>query len=157
MRCPLDNIALIRRTLNRDYPGWTVEYFPCQVHDEDHEIRADVLQPSFVRPGPVARGAAAAVMTKPAGRVLDNGLFCTHATAANPLVGNCAFCGTRLHVHQADLGAVKSGRAGTGFLEEKCPACHRPNAVHAAYGLGGIRTSRIVEGGPAMQMKFRVG
>ena len=88
-------------------------------------------------------------------RFLPGGLPCFHESTSDVLTASCAYCGTTLHAHRDELGRVKSGRLGTGYLEEKCPACHRANAVFPTYGDTAIRTTRLVEGAPAIQMKLR--
>lgn len=87
-------------------------------------------------------------------RLLDGGLRCFHDSGAPAMAGACAYCSAVLHVHRDALGRVKSGAHQAGYLEERCPACHRANAVVPAYGLGGIRVAKLVEGAPAMQMKL---
>lgn len=87
-------------------------------------------------------------------RIIEGGLRCFHKSRAPALAADCAYCGTQLHVHQDDLGRVKSGRHDVGYLVEKCPACHRPNAVFPAYGIGGIRAQKLSGVSPAMQMKI---
>ena len=147
MACALRIEGWLRRRLDLTEPGWTVQYFPCPEHGEDHEIRSGLLVSA-------PQGGQVRVSAAPRGRVIEGGQFCTHRTTSQAIAAPCAYCGTRLHVHQDALGAVKSGRAGASFVEERCPACHRANAVLPAYGLGGVRTSQIVDGAPALQLSL---
>ena len=50
------------------------------------------------------------------------------------------------------MGRVKSGHAGQGYLVQRCPACHRYNAVYPVYGKRAIRTSKLEGDAPVMQL-----
>ena len=149
--CALDYADELRRSLDQDKPGWTVEMVRCPLHGGYHELVANPGQ------RPLSGGSdEAAGRRKPAQRfaLLEGGLRCFHQSRAPALSGPCAHCGTTLHTHQDLLGRVKSGRLGKGYIEERCPACHRSNAVFPAYGVGGIRVMRVADGEAAMQMKL---
>lgn len=142
----------LRATLDRDEPGWTVEDMWCRLHQEYHELKPAPGQRAML----ATPERAAMKPARPTQRfvVLEGGVRCFHANTSPALAGPCAYCGVMLHTHADALGAVKSGRAGAGYLEERCPACHRANAVYPAYGLGGIRVMPLAEEGPVMQMKL---
>ena len=154
--CRLEYAEELRRSNDRYDPQWAVDSIWCPLHQEYHEFSRDIPQV------PMAIGASERPSPLPGKTrqkkfsLLPDGRACFHDNSSPAVSGPCPHCGTILHVHQDMLGPLKSGRHGTGYLEERCPACHRWSAVHAAYGLGGIRTSKLAEGGPAMQMKLRM-
>lgn len=150
--CALEYAEELKRALDEDKPGWTREQVRCPLHGGYHELVADPGQLSLLAG---AEGDAGRPRWPgPRFRLLASGLACFHESTSDALAAPCAYCGTTLHAHKDALGRVKSGRQGTGYLEERCPACHQINAVFPAYGLGGIRVAKIAEGAPAMQMKL---
>ncbi len=151
MRCALQYAKSLRAGLDRDYPGWTVELIWCPWHREKHEIISDIRQAPLLA-SPVSRTGA--TFHRPSHRPRPVGWCPWHETASPQLTAPCAYCDTQLHVHQPELAKVKSGRQELGYLVERCPACHRYNAVIPAYGLGGIRTSRLADGAPVLQLKL---
>lgn len=141
-----------RRILDEDKPDWTEERVWCPPHRQFHTLVRQLGQIAMLGQDEDEQRTTG---RRPAGVLLADGkTLCFHGNGSAAVYGDCAYCGARLHAHQSDLAAVKSGKAEAGYLEEKCPACHRPNAVHAAYGLGGIRTTRLEAGAPAMQGKL---
>lgn len=51
--------------------------------------------------------------------------YCGHDAKDEAVWGRCAHCGTAMHVHRSQLREAKR----EGYILERCPACHRPNAV----------------------------
>ena len=150
--CSLDYAGELRRSLNRDKPGWTLELVRCPKHGGYHELTPDGGRMFSL----AAEGQESDPARRPLVRfrLLDDGARCFHESRAPSLSAACAYCGATLHAHKDDLGRVKSRSHVAGFLTERCPACHRANAVFPAYGLGGIRVSKLAEGAPAMQGKL---
>lgn len=151
--CALAYAEELKRALDQDKPGWTQEEVWCPLHREHHELSA-------APPGQLFRlGAQETVPGAPGAlgarfKLLPGGLRCFHESTAEALEAPCAHCGASLHAHKDELGRVKSGRHGAGFLEERCPACHRANAVFPTRRAGGIWTSKLAEGVPAVQTKL---
>ncbi len=142
---------MIRVDLDRDEPGWETSSYRCPPCGEWHDIIRNVEQlqlgdkrslnsgKSVRRLPPIPNGA-------PAG-------YCRwHQTASPERVAPCAYCGTQLHVHQDALAKVKPGQGEHDtYLVEKCPACHRPNAVHPTYVEGVVRASKLDGDTPVTQ------
>lgn len=153
MDCPLE--PMIRKILDEDKPGWIEETFACRLHWTEHRI---VREPGQVTLLPQSLDGAERNPAKkqwPRGHLLEDRTMCFHLgdeARGRPLFGACAYCGTSLHVHAESLGAVKSGRRGTAYLEQRCPACHVANAVYPTAS-SGVRTAKLA-GAPAMQMKL---
>lgn len=163
--CALDYARELRRSLDLEKPGWVRELVRCPHHGGYHELLPADGQLFSVATDGQDSGAERRPLVR--FRLLPGGLSCFHESKADVLAAPCAHCGAMLHAHKDALGRVKSGRqrgdraeaksevpVGRGYLEERCPACHRANAVFPAHGLGGIRTAQLAEGAPAMQMKF---
>ena len=154
--CALEYADDIRRSNDRLEPGWSRDRVWCRLHQVYHELMPGPGQRSFIRSVEVDPRT----LHSPKGRVrfLQGRLPCFHENAGTDvLTAPCAYCGTMLHAHRDELGRIKSGRLGKGFLEEHCPACHRANAVFPTYGDMAIRTTRVIDGKPAMQMQFHAG
>ena len=148
-----------RQILDEDKPGWTDETVWCQPHRTMHRLlRAPgqlAILPKASDPGSQAQAAH----RHQKGELLADGTLCFHGNpdkSGPAIYGACAYCNTRLHVHHDALGGVKSGRHGAAYMEERCPACHRPNAVYPDRLGGGIRTERMVDGAPVLQMKLSI-
>lgn len=76
-----------------------------------------------------------------------------HRTTAQRAEATCAYCGAELHVHKPQLAEAE--REGRLHLE-RCPACHRANAVQRAHGQGfAVRTAQVEAGQPVMQLGLR--
>lgn len=146
-------LAIIRQSMDRDEPGWIQTSYFCPPCREWHEIIAGTKQLQLSADAPV--DAAAPTNTRrlpPLKPGAPEGWCRWHDRASPQLSAPCAFCGTPVHVHRDALGKVKSGAAEHGYLTERCPACHRYNAVHPTYGKSGIRTSKLEGDTPVMQM-----
>lgn len=99
-----------------------------------------------------------------------------HRTSSPMLTAPCAHvgCAYSVHVHQDMLGALRPGRGSQGWLVEKCPHGHHDNAVMLEPGFdleravylmdrdgkneiaGAVRTARLVEGRPVLQLRLKV-
>ena len=135
-------------------PNWTEMTFYCPFCREDHVLLAGEKQGTMI-----ARQAA----RTPAARRRPSGLppmkpnapegWCRwHRTASPQLTAPCAWetCRAPVHVHQNALGRVK-----TAYLVERCPTCHRNNAVYPTYGAG-IRTTKMAGDTPVLQTTLRI-
>ena len=145
-------IKMMRKGMDRDYPGWTEETFFCPACREDHVLVSDAKQLQFV-PGQDLHSSSTnqrSLPPIPAGA--PEGYCRWHQTASPELSAPCAYCQTQLHVHQDAMGHVKSGQTEQGYLIQRCPACHRENAVHPIYGKRGVRTSKLEGDSPVLQM-----
>lgn len=119
----------LRRWMDREEPGWTSDRVFCPAHQEDHELLpAEGQRPLGQRldDPAVARGKRREVVGRPIEGPKGSGktVLCFHETTAEPVFGPCAYCRAWLHTHQSILGGARSGRLG-GYVEERCPACHR--------------------------------
>lgn len=77
-----------------------------------------------------------------------------HETATAAVVALCAHCGTaRLHVHTQQVVAAKR----QGYIIERCPACHRYNAVMAAHRGGGVGTLKMEDGQLVREPEMALG
>lgn len=148
--------AVHMRILDEDQPGWTVATVWCRFHRAEHQYTAPQGQRALF--GDSRRGELRQVLPRvPRGTKLEDGTLCFHGDSrpGGIIWAACTYCATRLHVHAAALAAVKSGRHGAGYLTEWCPACHRAQAVYPAYGgLGGVRTGKLADGAPVMQLRI---
>lgn len=141
---------MIRETLAQDQPGWETEYYYCPPCREHHDIIAGEKQLGM---GEMKQGSGksrSGLVPLPAGTPEN---YCRwHETTSPERAAPCAYCGTQLHVHQDALAKVKPGQGEhDSFLVQKCPACHRPNAVHPTYVEGTIRVSKLDGDTPATQ------
>lgn len=145
-----------RHILDEDKPGWTDETVWCPPHRAWHRLIRSPGQVAMLtaETGPDHQAQAGHRYQK--GVLLADGTLCFHGNSSPAIYGACAYCGTRLHVHHNALAGVKSGRHGAAYIEELCPACHRPNAVYPDHLAGGVRTMRMVDGEPALQMKLSI-
>ena len=152
--CVLKYAEAMKRSLNEVDAGWLRDEVWCPLHQEYHELTPDAGQRPLL-PGmnmPMAPNKSSRRRV----RFLPWGLPCFHKSTSDMLTAPCAYCGTTLHAHKDMLAGVKSGRLDAGYLEEKCPACHRVNAVLPTYGETAISTLRLVECVPAMQLKLKL-
>lgn len=161
-RCPLMDpkiVRSLRESLDRDNPGWTEAEVACRRCREYHTVTRDPGQMPMLRPGSGGRPRADRGRDRRSPPIPANAGpdWCRWHRTSSPSVHHpCAHCGSRrLHVHQDMLGPVRSGRAGQGYLVERCPACHQSNAVQPLYTGRGVRASRIDDSGPVVQMTLR--
>ena len=147
-------MADLKRSMDRDEPGWAETTVWCYWHRERHtlvsEERQLQLPPGIsVEPAPT-RGHRLPPLPANA----PEGYCRWHKTPSPELSAPCAWetCRRPVHVHQDALGAVKSGRAAQGYLVERCPVCHRYNAVFPVYGKRAVRTSKLADGAPVLQL-----
>ena len=143
-----------RQSMDRDEPGWTETTIFCPSCREDHVLVSDEKQFQLL-PGQVASPPQVKHRGLPSIKAGAPDGWCRwHETASPQLTAPCAWetCRTPVHVHQDAMGRVKSGNAGQGYLVERCPACHRYNAVYPVYGKRAIRTSKLEGDGPVMQL-----
>jgi len=161
MKCPLTDrmVQSIKRDMDRTDPGWTeteVRCPPCQIR---HVIVSDQRQLEMLRASNPDDQLPAKTHRLPRLKPGTPENWCRwHETTSPELAAPCAWetCRARVHVHRDALGAVRSGRAGAGFLVQRCPACHRYNYVQPIYGgRPGIRTAKAENGAPVLQMAFR--
>lgn len=134
------------------HPSLDETVIRCPFHREYHPLRLNDLhlQPS---PPEVSNHQQVRRSNLPAIPAQAGPNWCRwHQTSSPRLTGICTYCGDELHVHQDALGSVKSGRAGQGYLIEKCPHGHHENAVMPVYGRKAIRTARLEQGAPVLQM-----
>ncbi len=142
---------MIRFVLDRDQPGWETEYYYCPPCRGHHEMIRNVEQLQLgdersLNSGKNNRRLPAIPDGAPEG-------YCRwHETASPERAAPCAYCGAQLHVHQDALAKVKP-RQGEhdSYLTQKCPACHRPNAVHPTYVEGVVRASKLDGDTPVVQ------
>lgn len=76
-----------------------------------------------------------------------------HQTPTPKLEARCSYCRTRVHTHRDRLAEAK--RQGEGFVVERCPACHRPNALRELYG-GGDRVGALAMENDALVVQGRL-
>ena len=141
--------------MDRDEPGWLTTSFLCPNCGEYHDLVSEVKQLRMdAASNPVVPTPKSGVPPIKPGA--PRGWCPWHETASPKFSAPCAWgCNARVHVHQEDLGPVKSGRAEKGYMVARCPACHRDNAVHPAYGKGGgIRTAKLDGDTPVVQLKM---
>ena len=150
-------IKLMRAGMDRDYPGWTETSFLCPACHEYHELVSKAKQLQLV-PGAAPPAKTHHRPLPPIKANAPEGYCRWHETASPQLEAPCAWetCRTPVHVHKDALGKVKSGREGKGYLIQRCPACHRSNAVHPTYGKAGIRTSKLEGDSPVLQLDMDV-
>ena len=152
----------LRESMDREEPGWTDTTFFCPFCRDDHVLVSEEKQFQLIPPELRVRdrsGHPDSTGTPPLNRGIPplkhnapEGWCRWHESASSQLTAPCAYCRTPVHVHQDALGRVKSGREGKGYLVQRCPACHRFNAVHPVYSKKGIRTSKLEDGAPVMQL-----
>ena len=145
--------------MDRDKPGWADMTILCPGCRDDHVIISGTKQLQLV-PGEIPDVKTRRSHLPPLKPGAPEGWCRWHETASPELAAPCAWetCRTPVHVHQDALGQVKSGAAGKGYLVQRCPACHRYNAVHPVYGKKGtIRTSKLDGATPVLQMAMRTG
>lgn len=153
-------IKTMRHAMDGNHPGWTETSFWCPGCRQTHTLVSaeKQLQMQMIsgRAGahPSASGGRRPPRMKPGA---PEGWCHWHETASPQLATPCAWetCRTSVHVHRNALGPVKSGRAGKGFLVERCPACHRYNAIHPTYGRNAISASKLEGGIPVLQLNMR--
>ena len=144
----------LRRSLDRDTPDWTEHVYFCRWCQDEHIIHSEDRQLSIVAGRDHEAAARPKGQSLPAIPVEASENYCRwHRTSSPQMAAPCAFCGTELHVHQDALGSVKSGRAGQGFLIQKC-ICRRENAVMPVYGKKAIRTAKLEDGKPVLQLSL---
>jgi len=148
---------LLRHVLDEDRPGWTEEEIWCPLHRSMHNLVRKDWQISLLPSTSETTEKRLAPRRYAKGVLLETGVLCFHGNGSTAIYGACACCGTRLHVHHDELAGVKSGRHGAAYLEERCPACHRTNAVYPDRQSGGIRTVQLIDGAPVLQMKLLGG
>ena len=148
--------AMIRESMDQEQPGWIETSYFCPACRDYHDIISEVKQlqlspDSTAVPGKFPANPRRLPPMKPGA---PEGWCRWHETASPQLSAPCAWesCRTPVHVHKDALGKVKSGAAGQGYLTERCPACHRYNAVHPTYGKAGVRTSKLEGENPVLQM-----
>jgi len=154
MRCWLKpwDLDSLRSALDRDEPGWTEHPFWCRGCRAEHVLTPKRPQGRLLPAAAPSDGGRRLWWAKSANLAVREGWCVQHATSSRELAAPCAHCATSLHVHQDALGRVKSGSTGQGYLTERCPACHRYNAVQPMVGMRGIRTSKLEDGAPVLQM-----
>jgi hypothetical protein len=137
--------GIMRRGLNRDQPGWTAETYICPACHDYHDIISTEKQLGLGEEGPrsPSSGTGRRMPSAPAGAPV--GWCVWHETASPKVEGPCAYCGTSLHVHEDAIAHVTKGDGATraGWLVQKCPACHKANAVHPTYAKGVVETSKL--------------
>lgn len=141
----------MRVSLDRDEPGWTETTFYCPCCRDDHTVVSDSKQLQLT-PGATAVPPPKHSGLPPVKRGRPEGWCRWHETASAQMAAPCAYCRTPVHVHQDAMGHVKSGHAGQGYLVQRCPACHRYNAVYPVHGKRAIRTSKLEGNAPVMQL-----
>ena len=150
-------MRMIRFAMDRDESGWLTTSFLCPVCRDYHDLVSDDKQLGMgsdpVNQGihPQKRGLP------PVKRGAPEGWCIWHETASPQLSAPCAWetCSVPVHVHRDALGAVKSGRSEKGYMVERCPKCHRYNAVFPTFGgKPGIRTMKLQGNEPVLQMKM---
>lgn len=73
-----------------------------------------------------------------------------HSSRTPRLEASCAYCQSIVHTHKELLDQAQ--RQGEGFVLERCPACHRLNALRRLYGGRGLLGALAVEdGAPVVQ------
>jgi len=139
----------MREAMDKSYPGWTQESYFCPACQDHHDLISD-------RPTQLLLGAESPpeIHSRRRRRPHQADGWCvSHKTGSPEVVGRCAYCDKALHVHHDELGHVRSGQAGRGYIEEQCPACGKVNAVQPLYGgQKGIQTSRIEDGALVLQL-----
>lgn len=146
--------ARIRQAMDRDEPGWTESSYFCPACRVWHDIISETKQLQLWSEAPVDADPSPANTRRlpPMKPGAPEGWCRWHNSASPQLSAPCAYCGTTVHVHRDALGKVRSGAAEQGYLIQRCPACHRYNAVHPTYGKAEIRTSKLEGDTPVMQM-----
>jgi phage FluMu protein Com len=160
MKCRLKPWELdsLRASLDRDEPGWTEHRFWCYGCRVEHVLTPSRPQGRLLPAAAPLDGGRRTWRTKTAEPAARADWCVQHGTASRELTAPCAYCDKPLHVHQDALGAVKSGREGRGYLVEQCPRCGQPNAVQPVYGKYAIRTARLEDGAPVLQLTLgRIG
>ena len=144
----------LREDMDREEPGWETTEVYCISCRVEHTITSDERQGTLLRemrdqhtPGQPQQSKRLPPI--PAGKPDD---WCRwHETSSPQLAAPCAYCRASLHCHKDALGRVKSG--ASGFVIERCPACHLYNAVQPTYGkTPGITTSPMEDGEPVLQL-----
>lgn len=157
MPCVLDmakEMEDFKRSLDRDEPGWEETTFWCFWHLERHTLVSETKQLHLIPGDPMDLAPSHSRHLPPLPANAPEGYCRWHKTASPELSAPCAWetCRRPVHVHQDAMGAVKSGRAAQGYLVERCPVCHRYNAVFRVYGKQAVRTSKLVDGAPVLQL-----
>ena len=143
---------IIRVGLNRDEPGWEASSYFCPACREWHEIIANEKQLGLGEIPAKPTGGKGQPGLSPLPANTPEGWCRWHETASPERAAPCAYCGTQLHVHQDALAKVKPGQGEhDSYLVQKCPACHRPNAVHPTYVEGTVRASKLDGDTPVTQ------
>ena len=149
LRAPRWVMRSFKDSMNQDEPGWEQTTVYCPTCREDHVILSDERQGAMLPGGgaPATRRRSHIAPGKP-------DTWCIwHETNSPHLAAPCAYCRAPLHCHKDALGRVKSG--ASGFVVERCPACHLYNAVQPTYGkTPGITTSPMEEGEPVLQLSL---
>lgn len=142
----------VRQDHAQHHPGLDETEIRCPFHREYHPLRLNDLHLQSPQPE-ISNHQQVWRSNLPAIPVNAGANYCRwHRTSSPALIGHCVYCGDELHVHQDALGSVKSGRAGQGYLVEKCPHGHHENAVMPVYGRKAIRIARLEQGAPVLQM-----
>lgn len=119
-----DILASIGRDMVESQPELKETDIRCPFHGDWHPFRPNDLRLE----APVDRGSETAEVNHrrlPAIPKNAGPNWCRwHETSSTWLTTRCAYCNTAMHVHLEVLG-----RARQGILIEKCPACHRENAI----------------------------
>ena len=148
----------LRHELDRETPNWTEHEFFCRWCRKYHIIvpgEHQVRMSAGAIPGQLHAGTPRRRRPLPAIPPGASENYCRWHQASSPeLHAACVWCGTDLHVHQDALGRVKAGRAGKGYLIQKCPACHRENAVRPVRDKKAITTAKLEDGVPVVQMSL---
>ena len=148
----------LRRQMDQETPNWTEHEFFCRWCRAYHVIIRGEHQVRMTAgdiPGELHAGTPRRRRHLPAIPRGASESYCIwHETSSPELHAPCAYCGTDMHAHQDALGKVKSGRAGLGYLIEKCPAGHHENAVMPVFGKKTIRTAKLEGGAPVLQMSL---
>jgi phage FluMu protein Com len=154
MKCWLKPWELdsFRASLDRDEPGWTEHRFWCYGCRVEHVLTPSRPQGRLLPAAAPSDGGRRRWRAKTAEPSPREGWCIQHGTASPELTAACAYCDELVHVHQDALGRVKSGSTGQGYLTERCPACHHYNAVQPMVGKRGIRTSKLENGTPVLQL-----